>query len=151
MAGDGSQMAFFFILFRSVAISYSVNLFHGSHFEPFATSGGGAVRAIKAFDVLIPATAECAFVPEEPGTRTRGVFWVVSLGSVAGLGSFGVFGGLPVVGLLRDLSWLGERGGGEGEGEKSDGGEESGFGGGRTSPGTMIFWALTRGAVPVRC
>jgi hypothetical protein len=133
-------MAFFFILLRSVAISYSVSLFHGSHLLPGGAPGGGAVRAIRALEVLIPATAECAFVPEEPGRRTRGGFCDASLGSVEGLGSFGVFGSLPTGFMrLRDFSWLGERGGGEGEGEKSDGGGESGFGGGRTSPGTIIF------------
>jgi len=87
----------------------------------------------------MPATAECAFVPEEPGRRTRGGFCDASLGSVEGLGTFGVFGSLPAFIWLWDLSWFGERSGGEGEGEKSDGGGESGFGGGRTSPGTIIF------------
>jgi hypothetical protein len=140
MACEGTHMAFFFILLRRVAISYSVSLFHGSHLVPGSAPGGGAVKAISAFEVLIPATAECAFVPEEPGRRTRGGFCDASLGSVAGLGGFGVFGSLPAALMrLRDLSWLGERGGGEGEGEKSDGGGESGFGGGRTSPGTTIF------------
>lgn len=139
MAGEGIQIAFFFILLRSVAISYSVSLFHGSHLLPGRASGGGAVRAISAFEVLMPATAECAFVPEEPGRRTRGGFCDASLGSVEGLGTFGVFGSLPAFIWLWDLSWFGERSGGEGEGEKSDGGGESGFGGGRTSPGTIIF------------
>jgi hypothetical protein len=78
-----------------VAISYSVSLFHGNHLLPGSASGGGAVRAMSAFEVLMPATAECAFVPEEPGRRTRGGFCVASLGSVADLGSFGVLGSLP--------------------------------------------------------
>jgi hypothetical protein len=105
MACEGTHIAFFFILLRSVAISYSVNRFHGSHLLPGRASGGGAVRAISAFEVLIPATAECAFVPEEPGRRTRGGFCDASLGSEASLGSFGVFGSLPAAfGRVRDLS-----------------------------------------------
>lgn len=104
IAGEGIHIAFFFILLRSVAISYSVNLFHGSHLLPGAASGGGAVRAISAFEVLIPATAECAFVPEEPGRRTRGGFCDASLGSVEDLGTFGVFGSLPGFMGLPDLS-----------------------------------------------
>jgi len=147
MAGDGSQIAFFFIRFRNFASSYSVNLFHGAHRLPGTASSGGGTSANSAFEVLIPAMDECTFVPGTPGGRTRG-----------GLGvpfSFGILGGFGVRGLpvpfCRSLGFGASVLGGDSQSDGSLGGGESGLGGGRTSPGTIILRPRTLGAVPTLC
>jgi len=67
----GVHTAFFFICFRSTAISYSVNFFHGAHLLPgFASAGGGASWA-SALLVEMPAMELWTFVPSTPAARDR--------------------------------------------------------------------------------
>ena len=140
MVSLGDQIAFFFIRFLNLAISYSVKRIHGACSLPGLASAGGGLSRERALLVDIPATALCTLVPTIPGTRVgRGVFC---------LGCFGGFGGrirTGAVGRLREDAPTREVGIGNGEGgadshsESVTGGGESGLGGGSTSPGTVTL------------
>jgi len=99
--------------------------------------------------VDIPATALCTFVPIAPGgLGGRDVFGTLIFGAL------GVLGGLMrpgLLGRLREDTPTRDVGIGTGEVGKDShsesviGGGESGFGGGSTSPGTVIFRLRYRG------
>ncbi len=145
MVSLGDQTAFFFIRFRSLAISHSVSRIHGACSLPGLASGGGGSSKDSALLVEIPATALCTLVPITPGgLGPRGI-----LGSlILGLGSFGGLGGFTSAGLsdrFRNgaptrvvVMGIGD-GGNDSQSDTVLGGGESGFGGGRTSPGTVTF------------
>ena len=157
----GDQIAFFFIFLRSLAISHSVKRIHGACSLPGFASTGGATSNARALLVEIPATALWTLVPITPG----------GLGGRAAFGSFGafsliVFDDFGILGFsspserllkespMRDVA----TGTGEG-GPKSHSASEStgerASGGGRTSPGTVMFcdlcrlWALDGTFLPV--
>ena len=143
MVEEGIQMAFFFIRLRSFAISHSVSLIQGIHMLPLTAVSGGGLRASRAFEVLMPASEECAFVPGCPGGRGAllGVNGLLLVFSLSGLGGLGVRErGRGVVGFSV-------RTGGSSTGGDTRGEVQSlmvsmgalGSGGGRTSPGTMTF------------
>lgn len=139
-------MAFFFIRFLSLAISHSVRRIHGACSLPALASGGGGLSKERALLVEMPAIALCTFVPMTPAGRGgRGVF---------SFGTLGGFGGrirTVAVGRFRDAVPTREVGIGSGDGgadsqsESVTGGGESGFGGGRTSPGTVTLRLRWRG------
>ena len=94
----------------------------------------------------MPATALWTLVPMAPG-GLGGRGGLAAFGTL-GFGGLGAFGGLLRLGLrerLRDGTPTREVGMGTGEGERdshSDSGKsgESGFGGGKTSPGIIVFF-----------
>ena len=136
-------MAFFFIRFRSLAISHSVKRIHGACSLPGLASGGGGSKSDKALLVEMPATALCTFVPIAPGGRGgRGVLGVFGLDCLGALGNL-IRPGL--LGLPRPGTPTRDVGIGIGEGGTDSHSEsvvilgESGFGGGSTSPGTVTF------------
>ena len=122
---------------------------------PGLASAGGGVSSERALLVEMPATWLCTLVPTCPGGRGgfggRGVFGsLCTLGTLIfrGLGGFGGFGVLLWFGWECDSHRTavpptratgGRTGelGGESDSESVYKGE-SGFGGGKTSPGTVI-------------
>ena len=136
MVSLGVQIAFFFILFRNLAISYSVKRIHGACSLPGFASGGGAGSRDNALLVDMPATWLCTFVPMPGSLGGRGPR---SFGILGGFGAFSRIG-FP---FLRDPPTR-DVGIGRGEGgidSQSDAVKEvgeSGFGGGSTSPGIVI-------------
>lgn len=136
-------MAFFFIRFRNLAISHSVNRIQGAWMLPGLASVGGGLRSERALLVDMPATALCTFVPIVPGgLGGRGIFGTLVLCAFGALGTFIPAG---LIDLLRDGAPTRDVGIGIGEGgtdsqsESVVGGGESGLGGGNTSPGTVTF------------
>lgn len=119
---------------------------------PGFASGGGGVNKESALLVDIPATALWTLVPIAPGglggLGGRGVFGVFDLG---GLGGFGVLMRYGLIERLREGAPTRDVGIGIGDGgwdsqsESVKGGGESGFGGGRTSPGIVILRIRCRG------
>ena len=115
-------------------------------------SGGGGLSNDSALLVDIPATALCTFVPIAPGGRGGlgglGAFGTLGL---AGFGAFSTFTRPGLTDRLRGGTPTRDVGIGIGDGgidSQSDsviGGGESGLGGGRTSPGTVILRLLCRG------
>ena len=110
----------------------------------FASDGGG-LNKDRALLVDIPATALCTFVPIAPGGRGgRDSFVAFGARIIGGLGGLGTFS-RPGFDRLLEGAPTREVGIGKGDGgtdSQSDsvmGGGESGLGGGRTSPGTVIL------------
>ena len=105
---------------------------------PGLASAGGGLSSDRALLVEIPATALCTFVPIAPG----GLGGRGCLGSF-NLGILGAFGGLIRAGLrdppTRDVGIGMGDGGMDSQSESVKWTGESGFGGGRTSPGTVTF------------
>ena len=131
-------MAFFFILFRSFAISHSVSRIQGACLLPGLGSGGGGVSRDRALLVDMPATELCTFVPIWPGTRGgRGGFGILIFGNLGGLGAL-IRAGLREP-PTRDVGIGMGEGGADSQSESVSGSGESGFGGGSTSPGTVTF------------
>ena len=105
---------------------------------PGLASAGGGHNNYRALRVVLPATALCTFVPIAPGgLGGRGGFGSFSLGALGGLG------GLIRPGLrdppTRDVGIGMGDGGMDSQSESVKWIGESGFGGGKTSPGIVIF------------
>jgi len=128
-----------------------VSRIHGACSLPGLASGGGGSSKERALLVEIPATALCTFVPMTPGgLGPRGILRSFILGGFGGLGSLILPGLLDLLregAPTRDVGIGTGDGGNDSQSETVLGGGESGFGGGRTSPGTVTFRARFLGRV----